>query len=220
MTVAITEAIKTLAEAERRFGLSKTEDETFFLEWQSDLPALSEAEQRDLDGLRKRYLYQRSEGQLLEGTVTLLLASPLLAIAGFYDPPFKVRAEESIRLTLTDSEEVLQGRIDVLVLKNQLWVVVLESKKMALSAWAALPQTLAYLMANPQPERPSFGMVTNGDDILFVKLVQQSVVETVVKKSSSAPHLYALSRVFAPFTSPRELYSTLQILKRMGQAFS
>jgi hypothetical protein len=215
MTVAITEAIKTLAEAERRFGLSKTEDETFFLEWQADLPALSEAERLDLDGLRKRYLYQRSEGQLLEGTVTLLLASPLLAIAGFYDPPFKVRAEESIRLTLTDSEEVLQGRIDVLVLKNQLWVVVLESKKTALSAWAALPQTLAYLMANPQPEMPSFGMVTNGDDILFVKLMQQSAAEN----GPSAQRLYALSRVFAPLTSHRELYSTLQILKRIGQAF-
>jgi hypothetical protein len=118
MTVAMPEAIQTLSEAEHRFSLSRTEDETFFLEWQADLPALSDTERAELDGLRKRYLYQRSEGQLLEGTVTLLLASPLLAIAGFYDPPFKVRAEESIRLTLTDSEEVLQGRIDVLVLKN------------------------------------------------------------------------------------------------------
>lgn len=155
--------------------------------------------------MRRRYLYQRSEGHLLEGTVTLLLASPLLALAGFYDPPFRVRAEESVQLTLNDEEEVLQGRIDVLVLLNQLWVVVLESKKTALSVWAALPQTLAYLMANPQPEQPSFGMVTNGDDILFVKLVQG------VQRS------YALSRVFAPFTSSQELYTALQILKRIGQ---
>jgi hypothetical protein len=35
-----------------------------------------------------------------------------------------------VQLTL-DGEEVLQGRIDVLVLQNQLWVVVLESKKAA-----------------------------------------------------------------------------------------
>jgi hypothetical protein len=219
MTVAMTEAIKTLAEAERRFGLSRTEDETFFLEWQTDLPVLSAVERADLDGLRKRYLYQRAEGQLLEGTVTLLLASPLLAIAGFYDPPFTVRAEESIRLTLTDSEEVLQGRIDVLVLKNQLWVVVLESKKTALSAWAALPQTLAYLMANPRPELPSFGMVTNGDDILFVKLVQRFDDSISESTSASSECLYSLSRVFAPFTSSQELYSALQILKRIGQSF-
>ncbi len=75
---------------------------------------------------------------------------------------------------------------------------------MALSVWAALPQTLAYLMA-PQPEQLSFGMVTNGDDILFVKLVQWS------------QRNYALSRVFTPFASSRELYSALQILKRIGQ---
>ncbi len=205
MSIAITEAITTLAEAERRFNLSRTEDEAFFSEWQTSLPELSMTEQTALDQLRRRYLYQRSEGQLLEGTVTLLLASPLLTIAGFYDPPFRVRAEESVQLTLNDGEEVLQGRIDVLVLLNQLWVVVLESKKTALSVWAVLPQTLAYLMANPQSEQPSFGMVTNGDDILFVKLVQRS------------QRNYALSRVFAPFTSNRELYSALQILKRIGQ---
>jgi hypothetical protein len=151
------------------------------------------------------YLYQRSEGQLLEGTITLLLASPLLAISGFYDPPFRVRAEESIQLRLDDGEEILQGRMDVLVLLNQFWVVVLESKKTALSVWAALPQTMAYLMANPRPEQPSFGMVTNGDDILFVKLVQ------------AEQRYYALSRIFAPFTSGRELYGALQVLKRIGQ---
>ena len=218
MSIAITEAITTLAEAERRFKLSRTEDETFFSEWQA-MPELSMAEKMASDEMRRRYgrlkcpnqvraprpyLYQRSEGQLLEGTVTLLLASPLLTIAGFYDPPFRIRAEESVQLMLKDGEEVLQGRIDVLVLLNQFWVVVLESKKTALSVWTALPQTLAYLMANPQPKQPSFGMMTNGDDILFVKLVQ-------------IENRYALSRVFAPFTSSREIYRALQILKRIGQ---
>lgn len=100
---------------------------------------------------------------------------------------------------------MLYGRIDVLVLKDQLWVVVLESKKTALSVWAALPQTLAYLMANPQPDRPSFGMVTNGDDIFFVKLVQQPQPQ------------YSLSRVFSQLISRQELYSTLQILRRLAQ---
>jgi hypothetical protein len=110
-----------------------------------------------------------------------------------------------VRLTLDDGEEVLQGRIDVLVLLDQFWVVVLEAKKTALSIWTALPQTLAYLVANPQPEHPSFGMMINGDEILFVKLVQGS------------QRVYAVSRVFAPFTSSQELYSTLQILKQIAQ---
>jgi hypothetical protein len=167
MTIAIAEAITTLAEAEGRFNLARTEDKAFFWEWQTTGAELANSEKAALDQMRQRYVYQRSEGQLLEGTVTLLLASPLLAIAGFYDPPFRIRAEESVLLTLDDGEEVLQGGIDALVLLNQLWVVVLESKKTALSVWAALPQALAYLMANPQPEHSSFGMVTNGDDILF-----------------------------------------------------
>ena len=204
-TTAITEAITTLKEAERRFNLHRTEDEQFFPEWRTSLPALTEAEKKALNELRQRYLYQRSESHLLEGTVMLLLASPLLAITGFYDPPFKVRAEESVQIILDDGEEILQGRIDVLVLQNQLWVVVLESKKTALSVWSALPQTLAYLMANPQPERPSFGMITNGDDILFVKLTQ------------IAHQQYDVSRVFAPFISNQELYSVVQILKSISQ---
>jgi hypothetical protein len=94
----------------------------------------------------------------------------------------------------------------VLVLHKQIWVVVLESKKTALSVWSALPQTLAYLMANPQPDRPSFGMMTNGDDILFVKLTQ------IDRRQ------YDVSRVFAPFISHQELYSVLQVLKRMSRA--
>lgn len=208
MSVAIPEAITTLAEAEGRFHLSRTEDETFFPEWQISLPELSTVDRANLDDLRRRYLYQRSEGHLLEGTVILLLASPLLAIAGFYDPPFKVRAEKSVQLILDDGEEILQGRIDVLVLLDRFWVVVLESKKTALSVGTALPQTLAYLMANPQPDRPSFGMITNGDEILFVKLVQKP------------DRQYALSRVFSPFTSKQELYSTLQILKGIGSAIA
>lgn len=210
MTVAVTEVVKTIAEAENLFHLSRTEEEAFFPEWQTGLTDLSVTERANLDELRERYVYQRSEGQLLEGTVTLLLASPLLAIARFYNPPFKVRAEESVQLVLKDSEETLQGRIDVLVLKNRLWVVVLESKKTALSAWAALPQALAYLMANPQPELPSFGMVTNGDDIIFVKLSDQRLAQR--------QRQYALSRVFAPLASKQELYSALQILKRIGES--
>lgn len=205
MTVAITEAIKTLADAEQRFKLLRTEDDSFFPEWQTDLPSLSETDRDGLDALRQRYLYQRSEGQLLEGTVTLLMASPLLTIAGFYDPPFLVKAEASVRLNLDDGEEVLRSRLDV-VLKGGIWVIVVESKKTALSAWAALPQTLAYLTTNPRLDWPSFGMVTNGDDIFFIKLVQQP------------ERCYSLSRIFAPFISKQEIYSALKVLKCIAQA--
>ncbi|MEO0376242.1 MAG: type I restriction endonuclease subunit R [Cyanobacteria bacterium P01_A01_bin.17] len=206
MSVAITEAITTLAEAEQRFQLTRTEDEAFFSEWSQSLPSLTEKEKTDLTAMRRRYLYQRSEGHLLEGTITLLFASPLLTIAGFYDPPFRVRAEEAVQLNLEDSEEVLQGRLDVLVLKDQLWVVILESKKTALSIWSALPQTLAYLMTNPHPKLPRFGMMTNGDDSVLVKLAL-----------SDPQRQYSFSRVFAALTSDQETYRTLQILQHIAR---
>jgi hypothetical protein len=64
-TIAITDAIKTLAEAERRFGLVRSEDDSFFPEWQVGLAELSIAEKSNLDDLRRRYLYQRSEGAIV-----------------------------------------------------------------------------------------------------------------------------------------------------------
>ena len=205
MSVAVTDAITTLADAEARFHLTRTEDEHFFPEWCTDLPVLTEAEETGLAELRRRYLYQRAQGHLLESTVMLLFASPLLTLAGFYDPPFKVRAEESVQLVLADSEEVLQGRLDVLVLKEDFWVVVLESKKTALSVWSALPQTLAYLAANPHPERPSFALMTNGDDSVFVKLAQ------------TEGRRYNFSRAFAALASHQELQHILQGLKQLSR---
>ncbi|WP_008317519.1 type I restriction enzyme HsdR N-terminal domain-containing protein [Leptolyngbya sp. PCC 6406] len=206
--VAITEAITTLAEVERRFHLHRTEDEDFFAEWQSPRPKVGLEVQRSLTQLRQRYLYHRSLGSLLEGTVTLLLVSPLLAIAGLYDPPFRVRTEASVQITLDDGEDVLRGRIDVLVLQETLWVVVVEAKKNTLSAWSALPQTLAYLMANPQPAQPGYGLITNGDDILFVKLQAGEV------------NRYGLSRGFALFTSAAELEQVWSILHQIGSRIS
>jgi hypothetical protein len=198
---AISEAITTIAQAEERFGLSRTEDESFFPEWQTALPELQEVDRSELQVMRRRYLYHRTDDHLLESAATLLLASPLLTIAGFYDPPFKMKAETSVQLSLNDGEEILQGRLDILVVQDQFWVLVVESKKTAISALSGLPQALAYLTASPT--EPSFGMVTNGDEILFVKL-----------RSSQ----YALSRIFAPFISFSELEQVTQILRGIGRA--
>lgn len=208
MPIAITEAITTLAIAEQQLNLQRTEALDFFPEWQTNLPPLTSTELQELAILQQRYRYQRSQGQLLEGTVLLLLASPLLALAGFYDPPFQIRAEESVRLTLPDGEETLQGRLDVVVVLDQLWVVIVESKKTALSVWSALPQTLAYLQATPHPQHPSFGLMTNGDEFVFVKLAQHS------------QRVYDLSRVFALFATPQDLQDVLRILKNLGRVIN
>ncbi|AKG24781.1 type I restriction endonuclease [Calothrix sp. 336/3] len=207
-TAAITEVITNLTDVERRFSLVRIESEEFFPEWCEELPEVTPEEKSALDILRRRYLYHRGAGDLLEGTVMLLVVSPLLALAGFYDPPFRIKAESSVELVVNDGEEILRGRIDVLILQNQFWVIVLESKKTTLSVWSAIPQALTYLLANPHREKPVFGLVTNGDDIVFIKLRKSDIPE------------YDLSRVFALYTSGKELYTILQILKRIGQIIS
>jgi hypothetical protein len=204
---AITEVIKSLAEVEARFGLSRTEDENFFPEWCEDLPSITDSEKTALDLVRQRFVYHRKDGDLTEGTVTLLIGSPLLEIAGFYDHPFKMRGEVSIKLEIDaedDDTEPLRGRIDVLTLQKRFWVVVLESKRTTISALTALPQTLAYMIASPPSQQPVFGMITNGDEILFIKLMKNGIFQ------------YALSRVFVPFISSREVYTAMQVLKQIG----
>lgn len=210
--IAITEAFKTLAEVETRLGLSRSEDKTFFSEWRAPLPSLSAVESDRLEVMRQRLLYHRADGDLLEGSVMLLVASPLLELAGFYDPPFKLKAEAAVEVVVDDGEEVLRGRIDALILQQSgqptFWVLVLEAKKTTISTRSALPQALAYMMANTQPGLPTFGLLTNGDDVLFVKLAPHPVNQ------------YSLSRVFSLYTLPEESQVALQILKRIGSAIT
>jgi hypothetical protein len=197
--LAVTTAITTIAEAEKRFNLSRATTTDFFKEWQN-LENIPQSYQSEITKLYQRYLYHRSLGNLLENTVMLLLVSPLLAITGLYDPPFQIKAEESIEIVLTDSEEILTGRIDVLVLNAQIWVIVLESKKTMLSVWSALPQTLAYMMANPS-KHSCFGIFTNGDNLVFLKLKDNQ---------------YELSRVFSPLSSQSDLETACQILLKLS----
>jgi hypothetical protein len=202
--IAVADAVKSLSEVEARFGLHR-EDEQFFSEWQQDLPDLNDAERAKLRILRQRLLYHRTEGDLLEGSVMLLVASPLLELTGFYDPSFRMQAEAGVEVTVADGEEILRGRIDVLIMQRQFWTLVLESKKTTISTRSALPQALAYMMATPDLEKPQFGMLTNGDDVLFIKLVLQPEKQ------------YSLSRAFSLYTLTQEWQATLQVLKKLAR---
>lgn len=206
---AVTERVKSLKDAEDYFNLVRTTDPTFFQEWYTGLPALTDSEQAILDRIRGRYRYNRAEGHLAEGVVNLMVLSPLLDLAGFYDPPFKIRAEVSVELetTMAISEtqnQVLRGRLDFLVVSNQLWLTVLESKGTELNLDMAVPQTLAYMMANPNRDRPIFGMATNGGSFFFIKLVRQIVSQ------------YDISDVFSYLPLQNKLFDVLQVLKGIG----
>jgi hypothetical protein len=206
-TLAVTDAITTLNQAEAQFNLSRASDLRFFPEWSERLPDLTELEQQNLDRIKTTYLYQRSDGALAEGTINLLLTSPLLYLAGLCDPPFKIKSEVSIKIAIEAGETILQGRIDTLVLQNRLWIVVVESKRTAFPCPDAIPQALAYMMANPYPDLPSFGLVTNGDQFIFVKSAKTPVCQ------------YDLSDDFSLFARRRnELWDVLRILKRLKVA--
>lgn len=199
--LAITEYIDSLAEAETRFGLSCNDEPSFFTEWSSDLPELTKSEKERLDLIKQRYLYHRQYGHLLEGVVNFIVIAPLLELAGFYDPPFRLRSEVSVRLEIEDRDKkVYQGRIDSLIVQENFWIILVEAKRTSFSIEVALPQALAYMSANPQPQEASFGLVSNGAYSMFVKLDRSQ---------------YSFSQDFSLNRQQNELYDVLRILNRL-----
>ncbi len=82
-TLAVTEHITSLAEAEELLGISLSRDPDFFFEWMTDRPSLTDIQQQRLDQIKQRYLYHRQYGHLLENAVNFLVISPILELAGF-----------------------------------------------------------------------------------------------------------------------------------------
>jgi hypothetical protein len=199
--LAITDYIDSLAEAEMRFRLSHNDDPAYFTEWLEPLPTLMPVEQQRLDQVKQRYLYHRQYGHLLEGAVNFIVIAPLLEMAGFYDPPFRLRSEASIQLAIEDENEtVYRGRIDALVVQDHLWIILVESKRTSFSVELALPQALAYLAATPHPTRPTYGLVSNGAYSMFIKLYQSQ---------------YSFSEDFSLNRRPNQLYDVLRILNHL-----
>lgn len=211
-SAGITDKIKSLLNLQTRCNLRQAEDDRFFDEWFEDLPVLKVQEQVGIARIKQRYDYHRVDGLLLEGTINLLVVSPLLELAGFLDSPFRIRSPYGIALELDDPNETIRGFIDTLVVQERLWILVVESKRTSIPVPAALPQLLAYMLTTPQSkeavktvgERPVFGMATNGDEFVFLKLSQ-----------GEAPQ-YDASRTFSLFPRRHELGEVLRILKRLG----
>ncbi|MBD2386309.1 type I restriction endonuclease subunit R [Cylindrospermum sp. FACHB-282] len=205
-SVGITDTIKSLSDLQTRCNLRQAEDERFFSEWIEDLPQLNQQEQAGVTRIKQRYDYHRVDGLLLEGTINLLVVSPLLELAGFLDPPYRIRSPYGIALEIEEPEETIRGFIDTLVVQEKLWIFVVESKRNSIPVLAALPQLLAYMLTTTQTDKPVFGMATNGDEFIFLKLTL-----------SDTPQ-YDVSRTFSLFPRRHELAEVLQILKRLGQA--
>lgn len=204
-TLPVAKTITSLAQAESTFSLSPADNERFFTEWYEALPELTTAEKARLDLIKQRYLYHRKHGPLAEGTVNFIVMSPLLEMVGFYDPPFLLRSEASVMIEVEEQDQIFRGRIDSLVVQNQFWILLVESKQTTFNMDTALPQALTYMMASPHPERPAYGLVSNGAYFMFLKLLNQPYQQ------------YALSEDFSLYRRQNELYGVLRTLKRLTQ---
>ncbi|MEA5532931.1 type I restriction endonuclease subunit R [Crocosphaera sp. XPORK-15E] len=172
-TIGISQAITSLNEANFKFNLTHNQSPDFFREWFDNLPEITELEKQGLNNLKERYFYYAADNSITEGTLNIIMVSPLLEMANLCDPPFKIKAEQAVKIELEDSEIILKGFIDALVVQEQFWIVVIEAKRYGFNVSLAIPQTLAYMMANSHQKRPVFGMVTNGEDYIFVKVIHQ-----------------------------------------------
>lgn len=198
----------TLSQLKTIFGLQRVEDEQFFREWQDNLPEITDLDKQRLDRVKANYFNLIEYPPLLENTVKMVVLSPLLDLADFYLSPFHVRSEKSIEIAEEDEGVIIKGQIDVLVLREQLWIMVIESKKASFSIEEGLAQILAYMLATPHPEKPCFGLITTGGSFIFVKLVKGETPQ------------YGLSKVFELRNPGNDLYGVLSVLKEFGRLSS
>lgn len=189
-----------LHDLKTRFNLQQSQAEDFFSEWLADAVPLPASDCAVLDRVRRNYLYLL-EYPVLESIVKMVVLSPMLDLAGFYEPPIRVEGEANIQVSAEDEGEIIQGSIDVLVVQQSFWVTVIEAKNSEFSITKAIPQTIAYMLAHPYPDRPCFGLVVNGSEFLFLKLMQ------------GVPPIYATSNLFSMLNRGNDLYRVLQILR-------
>lgn len=187
-----------------RFGLQLMEDVAFFPEWHAALPEISEQEKQQLDRIRTGYFNLIYQTTMVEDVVKMAVLAPLLYLADFFLPPLYIQSEVAVQLSIADEELAIEGKIDILVLQDQLWIMLIESKRAAASIEVGLPQLLAYMLASPNSVQPVYGMITNGGSFVFLKLVK-----------GTATAQYALSRIFEMRNPGNDLYPVLAVLKHL-----
>lgn len=205
---AVTQVVRTLNDVHGLFGLTRSDEADFFSEWQGDLPALNDLERASLDRVRRRFRYHREAGQVTEGMVNAIVVTPLLELVGFYDPPYRLRSELTVEIQTQQEQRILRGRIDFLVVQDQFWQVVVESKESTFDVEMGIPQLLAYMMAAPAEQAERLGLVTNGNSFVFVKL------------RSGQAAVYDFSDVYSMLARENQLYPVAQILKRIALQIS
>ncbi len=91
----------------------------------------------------------------------------------------------------------------MVMMHPQLWAIVVESKRSQLNVRMGLAQALLHMMASPNDDQPTYGLVINGSDCMFVKLVKGN------------PNRYALSPLFSMERSGHRIHNAVQILRKL-----
>ncbi len=151
-------SLKTL---QAQFGLQKVPYQDFFEEWQEEFSPLSEFEQQQLARVQKNYMNLAEDKLFSEESVKMVVLSPLLDLAEFYQAPFSLLTEESVEIAAEDEDTVFKGKIDVLVALQRFWALVIESKSARFNVLLALPQALTYMLGAPNREKPAYGLLVN-----------------------------------------------------------
>jgi hypothetical protein len=194
----------SLYDLEDKFGLQLTADAHFFQEWSENLSPLTDAEKQSLKRVISNYFNLTKRRIMSEEAVKMVILSPLLDLAGFYQPPFEIETETSIEISGEDEGVIVKESIDVLVIQKRFWVLVIEAKSTKFDVLIALPQALTYMLDNPNPNQPNFGLLVNGREFVFIKLIKQNQPQYA--------RSYALS-----IEREDELYQVLSVLKRLSQ---
>ncbi|MEM9924558.1 MAG: type I restriction endonuclease [Cyanobacteria bacterium P01_D01_bin.50] len=194
----------SLYELEEKFGLQLSTETDFFTEWTNNLPPLTDIEKQSLKRVKSNYFNLNRRRVISEEAVKMVVLSPLLDLAGFYQSPFEIETETSVEIAAEEEGVKLKGNIDVLVVQKNFWILVIESKSTKFDVMIALPQALAYMLNSPNREKPTFGLLVNGREFVYVKLVR----EDKIKYARS----YALS-----IEKDDEFQQVLRILKLFGE---
>jgi hypothetical protein len=198
----------TLGDLKKTFKLQEVRDLAFFPEWQNLSLDLDVAEQQTLDELRDDFR-ELGEHSSHEEIVKMFSLAPLLRLSGLAKYPFIPKAEHILEIDLSEPEDedgepqIIRGKIDIIVSHEQLWQVIVETKRVQSNVMVALPQALTYMMGSPMDGRPIFGLCTNGTDFIFVKLVR------------GEESFYGLSDPFSMHRHGNDLYQVVMILRHL-----
>lgn len=78
-----------------KFNLQYSEDNLFFREWQDNLPEVSKSEKQALERIKTNYLNLIEYPPMLENALKMVVLSPLLDFAGFYQRPLRISTDAS-----------------------------------------------------------------------------------------------------------------------------